>query len=292
MIRKKIGLILFMMITFATSGCAGQRHVWKPDSDISVISREAGSGTRGAFVELFDIQENTVNGIEDMITEEASITNNTAVALSSVSNDDYAIGYISLGSLNPSVKALMVDQVLPDAENIKNGTYKAVRTFQVVSKNTISAAAQDFLMFILSTDGQQIVAESDYIPVNGQGPYRSSALAGKVVVAGSSSVAPVMEKLKEGYISKNPNVQIEIQQSDSTTGINSAVDGICDLAMSSRALESEEQERGMVGRDIALDGIVIIVNHDNNVDNLTAMQVKNIFNGTFTTWKEVGGSDE
>lgn len=281
-------LVLFSVAALCISGCARQESGWLPDGDISVISREAGSGTRSSFVDIFDIKEITEYGEEDMIIEEASITNNTAVALSSVASDDFAISYISLGSLNESVKALKIGGITPEAENIRNGTYQAARSFKLVSRGQPSETAQNFTEFILSEAGQNLVNANQYVPVEARYEYQNKELKGKVTVAGSSSVAPVMEKLKEAYQEQNPQVQVEIQQSDSTTGITSVSGGLVDLAMSSRELQEDEISQGLIGTEIALDGIVIIVNHRNPNDDLTAEQVKNIFDGTYVKWKEVG----
>lgn len=255
---------------------------------ISVISREDGSGTRGAFIELFGVEEKDADGNKvDNTTVDAGITNNTAVMMSTVAGNPYAIGYISLGSLNDTVKALKIDGAEATPENIKAGKYKISRPFNIATKGDVSEAAEDFINFILSEDGQTVVTENGYIAIDEVQPYESSQAEGKVVVAGSSSVTPVMEKLKESYAEVNPNVEIEIQQSDSTTGMTSAIDGICDIGMASRELKDSETEAGLTGTVIALDGIAVIVNNDNPVDELTAEQVKSIYVGETTVWGDV-----
>ena len=254
---------------------------------ITVVSREDGSGTRGAFIELFGVEEKDADGNKvDNTTEEAEITNNTAVMMSTVAGDVDAIGYISLGSLNDSVKAAKIDGVEATAENIKSGEYKVSRPFNIATKGDVSEVAQDFINYIMSADGQAVVEENGYIPVETT-DAESTQPEGKVVVAGSSSVTPVMEKLKEAYAEVNPNAEIEIQQSDSTTGMTSAIDGICDIGMASRDLKDEETEAGLTSTTIANDGIAVIVNNDNPVEDLTSDQVKCIYVGETTTWADL-----
>ena len=254
---------------------------------ITVVSREDGSGTRGAFIELFGVEEKDADGNKvDNTTEEAEITNNTAVMMSTVAGNVDAIGYISLGSLNDSVKAAKIDGVEATAENIKSGEYKVSRPFNIATNGEVSDVAQDFIDYILSPEGQAVVEENGYIAVDST-EAESTQPEGKVVVAGSSSVTPVMEKLKEAYAEVNPNAEIEIQQSDSTTGMTSTIDGICDIGMASRDLKDEELEAGLTATTIANDGIAIIVNNDNPTDDLTTDQVKSIYVGEVTTWGDL-----
>ena len=254
---------------------------------ITVVSREDGSGTRGAFIELFGVEEKDADGNKvDNTTEEAEITNNTAVMMSTVAGNVDAIGYISLGSLNDSVKAAKIDGVEATAENIKSGEYKVSRPFNIATNGEVSDVAQDFIDYILSPEGQAVVEENGYIAVDST-EAESTQPEGKVVVAGSSSVTPVMEKLKEAYAEVNSNAEIEIQQSDSTTGMTSAIDGICDIGMASRDLKDEELEAGLTATTIANDGIAIIVNNDNPTDDLTTDQVKSIYVGEVTTWGDL-----
>lgn len=255
---------------------------------ISVNSREDGSGTRGAFIELFGVEEKDANGNKiDNTTLEANITNSTSVMMTSVAGDPYAIGYVSLGSLNDSVKAVKIDGAEATTENVSNGSYKVSRPFNIATKGDVSEVAQDFIDFIMSADGQAIVEENHYIKVADAEAYAGSAPEGKIVVAGSSSVSPVMEKLKEAYLAVNPNADIEIQTSDSTTGMTSAIDGICDIGMASRELKDSETEAGLTSTVIALDGIAVIVNNENPIDELTSEQVKSIFVGDTTSWADV-----
>ena len=258
------------------------------EEDISVYSREDGSGTRGAFIELFGVEEKDANGEKiDNTTEDATITNNTSVMMTGVAGDDYAIGYVSLGSLNDTVKALKIDGVEPTVENIKSDSYKVYRPFNIATKGEVSEAAQDFIDYILSAEGQQIVSDEGYITIDDAAPaFAGGQASGSVTVAGSSSVSPVMEKLAEAYMKLNGNVKIEIQTSDSTTGMTSAIDGVCDIGMASRELKDTEAKK-LTATVIAQDGIAVVVNNNNPIDNLTKDQVKSIYVGETTSWSEV-----
>lgn len=255
------------------------------ESAITVYSREDGSGTRGAFIELFGIEQKNEAGEKvDYTTEEAIITSSTAVMLTGVAGNPSAIGYVSLGSLNDTVKALSVDGVAATVENIKSGDYAIARPFNIATRADASDLAQDFIAYILSADGQAIIEANGYIAVSDADAYSGNAIEGKLVVAGSSSVTPVMEKLKEGYVAVNPNAEIEIQQSDSTTGMNAALDGICDIGMASRDLKDSETEAGLTGTTIAMDGIAVIVNQENSLSDISSETVKAIFTGGITSW--------
>ncbi len=260
-------------------------------NEISVYSREDGSGTRGAFVELFGLEEKDASGNKiDMTTDLAAITNSTSVMMTSVASDPAGIGYISLGSLNDTVKAVVIDGVEATAANVKSGDYKVSRPFNIVTTDAPSAQTQDFINFIMSSDGQAIVEGNGYIAVDDNAaPYAASGANGKVVVAGSSSVTPVMEKLAEAYQAVNPNVVVEVQQSDSTTGVNMAVDGTCDIGMASRELKDSETSAGAAASVIAKDGIAVIVAPESEVSELTSDQVKDIFAGNVVSWDEVIG---
>lgn len=256
--------------------------------DISVITREDGSGTRSAFIELVGIEQKDESGEKvDYTTEEAITMNSTSAVMSTVAGDEYAIGYVSLGSLNDTVKALKVDGAKATEENIKAGTYKVARPFNIATKGELSEVAKDFMDFILSTEGQAVVSESGYISLDGVEPYAGSKPAGKVVVAGSSSVSPVMEKLKEAYVNMNPSADIEIQTNDSSTGMAMTSEGTCDIGMASRELKEAEIADGLVGTVIATDGIAVIVNHANTLENIAAEDIKNIYVGDVLTWDEI-----
>jgi phosphate transport system substrate-binding protein len=255
---------------------------------ISPISREDGSGTRGAFIELFGIETKDADGNKiDNTTDSAEITNSTSVMLTTVQGNDYAIGYVSLGSLNDTVKAVNIDGAEATVDNIKSGTYKVSRPFNIVTKEGMSDVAADFVKYIMSEDGQKVVEDNGYISQGNEGAYTASGLSGKVSVAGSSSVTPVMEKLKEAYQAVNPDVEVEVQQSDSTTGVTSAIEGICDIGMASRELKDSETSEGVTGTAIALDGIAVIVNQNNPINDLTTDQVMSIFTGETQDWSEL-----
>lgn len=256
---------------------------------INVVSREDGSGTRGAFIELFGIEEKDAEGNKiDDTTEEAIITNSTDVMLTTVSGDNYAIGYVSLGSLNDSVKAVSIDGSEATVENIKSGAYTIARPFNIAASGEVSGPAQDFINFILSSSGQTVISESGYITVNdGAEAFTSNGASGKIVIAGSSSVTPVMEKLKEAYIAVNTAAEIEIQESDSTTGMTAVMEGTCDIGMASRELKDSEIEGGLTGTVIAMDGIAVVINHNNPADDFSKDAVNRIFRGDVTAWEEI-----
>lgn len=254
-------------------------------ASIAVYSREDGSGTRGAFVELFGMEEADESGEKfDNTTEEAVITNSTDVMLTSVAGDTYGIGYVSLGSLNDTVKAVKIDGADATVENIKDGTYTIARPFHIATTGAVSEAAQDFINYILSAEGQAVITANGYIGSDDAAAFAANGAAGKVVVGGSSSVAPVMEKLIEGYKAVNAEAEIELQSSDSSTGMTGAADGTLDIGMASRELKDSETESGLTGTQIAMDGIAVIVNHGNPADGLTSETVKNIFTGAALTW--------
>ncbi len=257
------------------------------DGDISVVSREDGSGTRGAFIELFGVEEKDSDGNKvDNTTDEAVIANSTEVVLTTVAGDENAIGYVSLGALNDTVKAIQIDGADASVDNVKNGTYKISRPFNIVTRDKISDAAQDFINYIMSSDGQKVVEDNGYITIDDKAAaFKSTKPAGKVVIAGSSSVTPVMEKLKEAYAAVNSGVDIEIQESDSTTGVTAAIDGTCDIGMASRDLHDDET--GVTATAIANDGIAVIVNKANPVTGLTSAQINDIFRGNVTAWSDV-----
>lgn len=255
---------------------------------ITVVSREDGSGTRGAFIELFGIEEKDASGKKvDNTTDDATITNSTEVMMTTVAGDEAAIGYTSLGALNSSIKALKVDGAEATAANVKSGTYKISRPFNIATKGTVSEVTQDFINYILSEDGQKIVESNGYISQGNSGAFTSNGVSGKIVVAGSSSVTPVMEKLLEAYQKVNTGAKIELQESDSTTGMTAAIDGTCDIGMASRELKDSEKSAGLTNQVIALDGIAVIVNNKNSASNITSEQVKAIFTGETTDWNNV-----
>lgn len=283
--------IIFASFVFAgfLASCGGKSAAFYKEASITVVSREEGSGTRGAFVQLFGIEEKLPDGsMWDNTSLNAVIVNNTSVMMTIVANDPHAIGYISLGSVNAGTHVLAIDGVLPSAQSIRDGQYKIARPFNIATKKDISAVAEDFVEFILSVDGQDVVLQSGYVPLNATAAYAGQKPSGKVVVAGSSSVTPVMEKLKEAYALVNPNAKIEIQQSDSSTGISALINGICDIGMASRQLKESEVAQGALPTVIAMDGIVIIVGKQNPISGLTSRQVGQIYTGSTVFWQDVG----
>lgn len=261
---------------------------WDSSYDITIVSREDGSGTRGAFIELFGIEEKNGDEKVDMTTEEAQITNSTSVMMTTVAGDEYAIGYISLGSLDDSVKALKIDGAEATAENVKSGTYKVSRPFNIATKENLdNEVAKDFVNFIMSEEGQAVVEENHYIAVDDVKPFEGTSPSGKAVVGGSSSISPVMEKLIEAYKAVNANAEIELQTTDSTTGMTSAIDGSYDIGMASRELKDTELSEGLQATVIATDGIAVIVNKNSTVDELSSDQVKAIYTGEAVTWDDV-----
>ena len=249
------------------------------DQDITVISREDGSGTRGAFIEL--------TGVEAKNDAGEKVDSSTNGVLTAVSNDETAIGYISLGSLNNDVKAVTVEGVAPSADTVKDGTYTLARPFNIVTNGEAAdPVAVDFIAYCMSTDGQALATEEGYIGDVGA-DYTSTQPAGKIVVGGSSSVSPLMEKLIEAYKTVNPNATLELQTTDSTTGVSGALDGTYTIGMASRELKDSEVEGGAKATVLAKDGIAVIVSNDNPTENLTVDQIKGIYTGELTTWADV-----
>ncbi|MEG0070698.1 MAG: substrate-binding domain-containing protein [Raoultibacter sp.] len=289
--NKVVGVILCALLAlgaFGVVGCSSTTSSTVPSGDIAVYSREDGSGTRGAFVELFDIQQKDSSGkTVDLTTPQAAVTNSTSVMMTSIAGDPNGIGYISLGSLNDTVKALAIDGAQATAANVADGTYKIARPFNVATKSDLSEQAKDFMAFIMGVDGQKIVVDNGYIAIDSGATYNASGKTGKIVVAGSSSVTPVMEKLSEAYQKINPGVLIEVQQSDSTTGMNMAKDGTCDIGMASRELKDSETAAGLAATVIAKDGIAVIVNQKAAFDGLTSQQIKKIYTGEALLWEDV-----
>lgn len=296
--KKRIGILLLTtMILVSQSACSqdanetgtGSGTKFDFGKEIQVVSREDGSGTRSAFIELFEIEEKFDDGSQtDRTTQEAVIAKQTDVMMTNITGNVYAIGYISLGSLNDTVKALQINGVTASSENVKNGSYLINRPFNIATPSEISDLASDFIDFILSEEGQKVVADN-YIPVEDGAPaYAGNMPSGTIVVAGSSSVTPVMEKLKEAYLAINTGASIEIQQSDSSAGMTGAIDGTCDIGMASRELKDTELEK-LTQTRIALDGIAVIVNNDSPVSDLSKEQVRAIFIGDIENWSDFEG---
>lgn len=284
------GLIFVMAAAAMLTGCGSTNDgiVEDPTGEIIVISREDGSGTRGAFVELLGIEQKNEEGIKiDHTTLMAEITNSTAVMIQSIYGNDNAIGYISLGSLTDTVKAVSVDGVAPGIDTVKDGTYPVARPFNIVyDEASLDEVGIDFLNFVMSEQGQAVVEEKGYVSQGNTGAYTPSNLSGELTLSGSSSVTPVMEKIAENYKELNPNVIIEVQQSDSTTGVQSVAEGVSDIGMASRAIKEEEVALGLTPMTIAMDGIVVVIHNENALENLTSEQVRDIYMGVITDWEE------
>ena len=268
--KKLFAIVLALVLTCAVAFAA--------EGPITVMSREDGSGTRSAFIELTGVEQDDV----DMTTVDAVITNSTAVMLTSVSGDPNAIGYVSMGSLNETVKAISVDGVAATVEGIKDGSYTLSRPFVVTTYGEVGEITQDFLNYIMSAEGQAVIAIDDAAEA-----YTAAGVSGEITVGGSSSVTPVMEKLAEAYMALNPDVTVIVQQSDSTTGVTGTIEGTVDMGMASRALKAEEEEQGVTGTTIAMDGIAVIVNLENDTENLSTEQIMNIYTGAVTDWSEL-----
>lgn len=295
--KRVLGIAIGALLALGAlgmAGCSGSAEqeqggdeAASPTGTVSVYSREDGSGTRSAFIELFGIEQKDAGGQKvDMTTPSAAITNSTSVMMTSVAGDDNGIGYISLGSLNDTVKALEINGVKASAGNVKNGSYEISRPFNIVTKDGLSDAARDFVGFIMSDDGQKVVEDNGYIAVaDNAEAYAAAGLSGKIVIAGSSSVTPVMEKLAEAYEALNPEVSIEVNQSDSTTGVQMAAEGTCDIGMASRDLK--DSESAVTATAIAQDGIAVIVSKACAVNGLSSDQVEGIYTGALVTWEDV-----
>lgn len=286
--KKIISLALSGIIAASLlTGCGAGSDTSSTSSEIVVVTREEGSGTRGAFIELTGIEEKGDDGTKtDRTSKEAITQMKTDTVLTSVAGNKDSIGYVSTGSLNDTVKAINIDGVAPTTENIKNGSYKISRPFNIATKGNISNLAQDFISFIMSKDGQ-IVVEKSYIAIDDSlPPYSGNKPTGKIVIAGSSSVTPIMEKLREAYIEINPNAEIEVQQSDSSSGMTAAINGTVDIGMASRNLKDSEKEQ-LTDLAIALDGIAVITHKENTISDLTIDNVKEIFVGEITNWSEI-----
>ena len=253
---------------------------------ISVVTREEGSGTRDAFTQLTGVLVKDGDNKTDNTTTSAVTINSTEAVITNVKDNEAAIGYISLGSLNDTVKALKIGGVEATADNVKSGDYAVSRPFNIAYKGELSDVAQDFVDYIMSSDGQKIVSDNGYVTVSENAAYSGKKPSGKISVAGSSSVSPVMEKLAEAYQKVNTNAKVEIQTSDSSAGMQSAMGGTCDIGMASRDLKDEEKSALKV-ETIAKDGIAVIVNNSNTCDDLTLDQVKSIYTGETTVWSDI-----
>lgn len=277
--KKKLFAGLLMSAALLLTACGSS----KTNDTITVITREEGSGTRSAFVELSGVEQDDV----DRTTAYAETNSSTAVVLQSVAGNKNAIGYISLGALSSDVKALAIDGVEPSVDTVNDGSYALARPFNVATCGEVSDAARDFLNYIMSDEGQAVITENKYVSTGSNGAFTSTNPSGEVTVAGSSSVSPVMEKLAEAYMAINSNVTIKLQTSDSSTGMQSVAEGLCDIGMASRDIKDSELEKGLTGLTICMDGIAVIVHPDNAVSGLSMEQLCSIFIGETTAWTEV-----
>ena len=285
----KVATCAALVLTCIASAACAEFDAGK---SINVISREDGSGTRGAFIELTGVEQKVDGQKVDMTTVDAQITNNTAVMIATVAGDSYAIGYVSLGSMNDTVKAVKVEGVEATAKTVADGTYKVARPFNIAYKeDALSDLGKDFIAYIMSAEGQAIINDNGYVGSEDAAAYAGSAPEGKLVIAGSSSVSPVMEKLVEAYCALNAGATIEVQTSDSTTGMTSAMEGTCDIGMASRELK-EEEAAALTAQAIAMDGIAVIVSNDNPIEELSVEQIAAIFTGEVTNWDEVVSAAE
>lgn len=284
-ITKAVTLSLAALMVLGLAGCGGGSQESSDGvGDITVISREEGSGTRDAFVEITGVMEDDV----DRTVDTAEISNSTSVVTQSVAGNEAAIGYISLGSMSDEVKSLKLNGVEATVDNVKSGDYELQRPFNIITKGELEKLPQDFVDFIMSADGQAIIEEEGYIAVSdGAEQYEASGLEGTITLAGSTSVAPVMEVLADKYKELNEGVTIEIQQTGSGAGIQSTIEGVCDIGMASRELKDEEVSEGLDSQEIALDGIAVIVNTANAVEDLSMDQLMKIFTGEITSWSEL-----
>jgi phosphate transport system substrate-binding protein len=285
---KKLMAIFMAAALMLTAAAA---FAFDANSEIVVISREEGSGTRGAFIEITGVLQKDAEGNEiDYTTLDAEIQNATSQVLVSVAGNEQAIGYISLASLNETVKALKIEGAEATTENIINGTYKVARPFNIVTKKDgkLSEVAQNFLDFIMSAEGQQVISENDAIAIDANAPaFEAKEIEGKVIVGGSTSVGPVMEKLAEAYKALNPKADIEVQGGGSSTGVNQALEGTFDIGMASRAIKDSEIEKGAVSTAIAMDGIAVIVNPANETEEVSLEQLRQIFVGELLNWSDL-----
>ena len=275
--KKIVVIFAAFLLTVLLTGC-------RENADINVISREAGSGTRDAFTQLTGIKENG----SDNTAVTSEITSSTFVVIKSVAGDKNAIGYVSLGTLAGDVKALKINGTAPSAENIENGTYPLVRTFNIVDKGDLTAEAQDFVDFVMSAEGREIIEKEGYVAAGeADSPEKGEidSRKGRIVIAGSTSVAPLMDVLADKYMKYHPKVKIEIQQTGSGAGITSVLAGACDIGISSRELTEEEMAKGACASAIARDGIVVIVNQENKMEDMTIDEIRDIFTGRRTVWR-------
>ncbi len=270
--KKFLSVVLLLCTVMLFASCATNSDT------ITVITREDGSGTRSAFLDLIEL---------DDITPTAEVSQSTTVVMTSVENNASAIGYISLGSLNDSVKVLKINGVDATAENVKNGSYRISRPFNIATKGELDALTRDFISFIMSDKGQAVVEENGYVSVTAGSAYTASDIGGRIIITGSSSVKPVMEKLIEAYRALNPNATIDLSQSDSGNGMASVANGTCQIGMASREVKQSELDQGLKATAIAMDGIAVIVNKSNALSDIKVETLAGIYGGEITSWSKI-----
>ncbi|HBC29891.1 MAG TPA: phosphate ABC transporter substrate-binding protein [Clostridiales bacterium] len=285
-------ITLALMLSMVFAGCT-QETPGTPaadfdfDKDITVVARDAASGTRGAFHEIMNIIVKENDTEVDKLVVGALEFDGTDKVITAIEGDKYGIGYISLGSVSERIKAVAVDGVEPTVENVRSGSYSVSRPFLLVTKGTESKLVKDFLKFTESAEGQAITNEMKFIgAIDAPGEYTASGMSGTIKVAGSTSVAPLMEKLQEAYNELNPDVTFETQAQGSSQGIKAAIDGSYDIGMASRELKAEEASE-LNRYVLAIDGIAVIVNNENPKSDLAADDITNIYIGEITKWNEV-----
>lgn len=280
-------LLLCCALLLALTACTADSASFDADSAITVISREDGSGTRTAFTELLGLLHKTEDTKTDLTTKEAMITNKTGVVMINVASNPAAIGYISLGSVNDSIKTLLVDGVAPTSESIRDGSYALARAFYLAISDEENELAADFIAFILSAEGQAVAEENGFVRISDDAePFVGTLPAGMLTVSGSSSVTPLMEYYKEAYLKLNTQAKIEIQMNDSSSGISNTAEGLSDIGMSSREL-TEAELQTLTAIPIALDGIVMVVNNENPLTSISSADITQIYLGNVTRWSAV-----
>jgi len=280
------GILLLGMLMTAFTGC-GNSADFDAGKSINAITREEGSGTRGAFIELFGLEEKQADGTKkDLISKDIGVESNTNTILSTVQNDVYAIGYVSMGSLNDNVKALQIDGIDATTANVKNGTYNVSRPFNIATKGEATGLSKDFIDFIMSKEGQEVVWKK-YITIDESAAlYAGSKPSGTITVGGSSSVSPLMEDLITRYKEINPNATVQLQISDSSIGMTKTIEGAYDIGMASRELKDSEKTE-LKDTQIALDGIAVIVNKKNTSTTLSKDDVKKIYLSETKAWSDI-----
>lgn len=270
---------------FINNNSLAEGKEFESDHEIHLFTREAGSGTRSAFIDVANIVND--NG-DDLLTPMATVQNSTNATMQAVASDSHAVSYISLGSLNKTVKAIAVNGIEPTVENIQNSDYLLVRNFSVTHGNELSELAQDFWNFMFTKQAQELVSEDGYVPIDLDAPeYTPSELSGSVSIVGSTSVEPTIQRFAERYTSLNPNVRIDITAPGSGAGITAAIDGSADIGMTSRDPSPDESDDLIDTKAIAVDGIVLIVNNKNPIENIHLDEIRGIYLEKYTHWNEI-----